>query len=150
MNASNSSELNQNLKWICDLLMFTRLPSAMKIVIHYDSFMTRYWMLRYAKLLVISFKIHQYICVCVCICGYMYMAVYMCIYAATTIICSNQKCIHFLGSQLVLSKTGHTSEGSIIHVSTIFSTKALLIFIVEFINWFLFVLPEAYKYYNRF
>ena len=78
------------------------------------------------------------------------LAVYMCIYAATTIICSNQKCIQFLGSQLVLSKTGHTSEGSIIHVSTIFSTKALLIFIVEFINWFLFVLPEAYKYYNRF
>ena len=81
-------------------------------------------MLRDAKLLVIYFKIHQYICGCVCICGY------VCIYTATTIICSNQKFIHFLGSQLVLSKTGHTSKGSIIHVSTIFSTKALLIFIV--------------------
>ena len=76
---------------------------------------------------------------CVCICDY------VCIYTGTTIICSNQKFIHFLGSQLVLRKTGHTSEGSITHVSTIFSIKALLIFIVEFRNWFLFVLYEVYK-----
>ena len=105
MNASNSFELNQNLKWICHLIMFTRPPSAMKNVIHHDSIMTRYWTLRDAKLFVIYFKIHQHVCVraraSVCV------SMVMCVY-----ILPQPSFIRSLGSQLDYSKARNTSEGN--------------------------------------
>ena len=50
--------------------------------------------------------VRAHVRVCVCIYGY------VCIYTATTIIWFNPKFIRSLGSLLVYSKTGHTSEGS--------------------------------------
>lgn len=69
-----------------------------------------------------------------CICVYAYGCKFLSIYTARTIIYSNRKFTHFPGSELVFNKKAHTPEDNIINVPTIFTTKALLIFIANFRN----------------
>lgn len=73
---------------------------------------------------------HIYVCV------YVYVCKSTSICTERAVICSNEEFPQFQGSDLAFNQKAHTSQSSVINFLTIFTTKALLILIANFRNWF--------------